>query len=100
MRYAIGVAIIIAAVSVAAQQTPRITAECTAFLKQHIQQGADIDALLTRETVQDMSQADWTECRTAALVRLEAHRKAVAERARQKAEREKQRGKVGEFVQM
>ena len=99
MRYAIGVAMVIAAASVAAQ-TPRVSKECSTFLKQQIRQGADVDELLTTETVPDMTALDWMECRTAALVRLEAHRKAAEERKRRKAERQKQKGQVGGFVEM
>ena len=99
MRYAIGVAAIFVAVSAIAQ-APRITAECNKFLTQQLRQGAEINQVLEAETVPDMTKAAWTECRTAALARMEAHRKAAEERERRKAERQKQKGKVGGFVEM
>ena len=99
MKLPIGIACILVAASTVAQ-TPRITAECNEFLTQQLRQGAKIDQVLEVETIDDMTEAAWTECRTAALAYLEARRKAVEERERRKAERQKQKRKVGEFVKI
>ena len=100
MRYVIGImAIFIAASAIA--QASRITAECNTFIRLELRQGAKIDQLLEMETVSKMSDADWTECRTAALVYLkEARRKAEEQRAQREAEKEKKKSQIGEFVEM
>lgn len=94
-----GIVAICVAVSATAQ-TLDITAECNGFLKQQLQQGAKIDQVLEAETVPDMTEAAWTECRTAVLAYVEARRKAKERMERRKAEREKNKGKIGEFVEM
>ena len=99
MKRAIGVAAVFVAATAVAQ-TPIVTSECRLFLTQKHQQGADLDAMFKEDTVDGMADAAWAECRAAVLAQVEARRKMAEEIARRKAERQKQKGKVGEFVEM
>ena len=98
MRYVIGImAIFIAASAIA--QASRITAECNQLIRQQLRWGAKIEQILEQETVSEMSDADWTECRSAALVYIEeARRKAEEKRAQREAEKKKKKSQIGEFV--
>ena len=99
MKRAIGIAAVFVAASTVAQTT-FVTTECRQFLTQQHQQGADLDAMFESESVQGMADAAWAECRAAVLAQIEARRKMAEEIARRKAEHQKQKGKVGEFVEM